>query len=151
MAGLFDDVAAECRALLHEVRSGGVRTVLGQAEAAKALRERAGDLLNRMQRMSATMRETLLEHSGAAGILADAGPVTSAIRHELLVEQLAAFARFGFRLLQEEAEQQVKEASRAPTRRRRRRTRRRLRPPPRPPPRRPPAPPAGPSPRGCPR
>jgi hypothetical protein len=67
-----------------------------------------------MQRMSATMRETLLEHSRAAGVLADAGPVTSAIRHELLVEQLAAFARFGFRVLQEEAEQQVKDAIAGP-------------------------------------
>ena len=114
VAGWFDEVAGECKALLHEVRSGGVRTALGQVEAAKALRTRAGDLLDRMQRLSANLRETLLEHSRAGGVLLDAGPVTSAIRHELLVEQLSAFARFALRVLQEEAEQQVKEQATAP-------------------------------------
>ncbi|MDX6556258.1 MAG: hypothetical protein QOD86_2453 [Miltoncostaeaceae bacterium] len=114
VAKWFDDVAGECADLLREVRSGGVRTALGQAEAAKALRTRAGDLLDRMQRLSANLRGTLLEHSRAAGVLADAGPVTSAIRHELLVEQLAAFARFGFRVMQEEAEQRIKTEATAP-------------------------------------
>jgi hypothetical protein len=109
VAGWFDDLAGECAALLREVKEGGVRSALGRAEDAARLRERSARLLDEVQRTSRTMRETLLEHSGAGGVIADFAPVSSAIRHEVLVDQVAAFTRFGARLLQEQVEQELKE------------------------------------------
>jgi hypothetical protein len=60
------------------------------------------------------MRETLLEHSGAGGVLADFAPVHAAIRHELLVEQIGAFTRFALRELQEVVEQVLQDQVTSP-------------------------------------
>jgi hypothetical protein len=38
-------------------------------------------------------------------------PAAAAIRRELLVEQVAAYVRFGARIVQEVAEQEIKEAA----------------------------------------
>jgi hypothetical protein len=109
----FEALATRCRALKGEAEQGGVLTALGLADEAKDLRLTAVKLLDDVEELTGSTRRTLQDIADLAGDGADMTAVQQAIRHEFLVNQVAATARGAVRMLEEQVKLAAHEEARA--------------------------------------